>query len=102
MPKIDLPGGYSAVIALRMSEFRELWNDGTIKKLETLTSGGDLGEVYYPIFVRMVHSWDCVSEDDGRKLDPSKIEDYDEMGAAQFMALMTAASAYITGQETKN
>ena len=101
MPKIDLPGGYSAVIALRMAEFRELWNDGTIKKLETLADGGDL-EAYYPIFARAVRSWDCVSEDDGRKLDHSKIEDYDEMGAAQFMALMAAVSAYITGQETKN
>ena len=100
MPKIDLPGGHSAVIALRMAEFRELWNDGAIAKLQTLGDGGDLGEAY-PVLARMVRSWDCTTED-GRELDPSEPTEYDELEPSTFMALMTAAGQYISGQESKN
>ncbi|HUS97686.1 MAG TPA: hypothetical protein VMX97_13185 [Hyphomicrobiaceae bacterium] len=100
MPKIDLPGGYSAVIALRMAEFRELWKSGAIAKLQELGDGGDLGETY-PLLARMVRSWDCTAED-GRKLDPAVPEEYDELEPGVFMVLMTAAAQYIGGQETKN
>ncbi len=100
MPKIELPGGKSAVIALRMAEFRELWSSGAIAKLQSLADGGDLAEAY-PVLARMVRTWDCVSED-GKPLDPAQLSAYDELEPGAFMHLMKAAGAYLSGAESKN
>ncbi len=100
MPKIDLPGGKSAIIALRMAEFRELWRSGAIAKLQSLAEGGDLAETY-PVLARMVRAWDCVSED-GKPLDPAQLSSYDELEPGTFMRLMKAAGEYLSDTEAKN
>jgi len=96
MPKVDLPGGHSAIIALRMAEFRELWSSGAVQKLKAMSlEGSDLGETY-PLFAAAVRSWDCTTEQ-GQPLDPSRVESYDELEPSAFMALMQALAQYISG-----
>jgi hypothetical protein len=95
MPKVDLPGGKSAVLGLRMAEFRELWSSGEVRRLQELAEGGDLAEAY-PLLAKTVRSWDCVSLD-GKPLDPGKVESYDELEPGVFMRLMGAVAEYIGG-----
>ena len=101
MPKIDLPGGHSAIVALRMAEFRQLWSSGAVQKLQGFQKeGGDLGELY-PLLALSVKSWDCTDEA-GNELDPSKIASYDELEPGVFMRLMTVLAQYVGGMEQKN
>jgi len=101
VPKVDLPGGRSAVIALRMAEFRQLWASGAVQKLQNIgQEGSDLGETY-PLLAMSVRSWDC-TDADGNALDPAQLESYDQLEPAVFMRLMTALAQYVGGAETKN
>ena len=102
MPKVNLPGGRSALIALRMAEFRQLWSSGAVQKLQGMGQvGSDLGETY-PLFAAAVRSWDCTDEA-GKPLDPAQLASYDELEPSVFMALMQALAQYISGMgETKN
>ena len=101
MPKIDLPGGHSAIVALRMAEFRQLWASGAVQKLKAFQNeGGDLGELY-PLLALSVKSWDCTDEA-GNALDPAKIAAYDELEPAVFMRLMTEVAQLVGGMAPKN
>ena len=101
MPKVDLPGGKHAVIALRMGEFRQMWASGAIQKLQGIgQEGSDLGELY-PLLALSVKEWDCTDEA-GNALDPSQIASYDELEPAVFMRLMTVLAQYVGGMEAKN
>jgi hypothetical protein len=101
MPKVDLPGGHSAVLALRMEQFREMWQSGAIKKLQGMNAdGADLGDLY-PLLATAVKSWDCTDEN-GNALDPSQVESYDQIEPAEFMRLMTVLAQYVGGMEAKN
>jgi len=96
MPKVALPGGHSAVLALRMGEFRQLWAAGAVQKLQGMSAeGADLGEVY-PLLAIAVREWDCTGED-GQALDPHAIASYDELEPATFMALMQELGQYVGG-----
>lgn len=101
MPKVDLPGGKHAVIALRMAEFRQLWASGAVQKLQNMSAAGsDLGETY-PLLASSVKSWDC-TDAAGQPLDPSQVASYDELDPAVFMRLMTALAQYVGGADSKN
>ena len=101
MPKVALPGGKSALLALRMGEFRELWSSGAVQKLQGMSAeGADLGEIY-PLLAIAVRSWDCTDEA-GNALDPAKIAAYDELEPAVFMRLMTEVAQLVGGMAQKN
>lgn len=101
MGQISLPGGHTAVLALRMADFRELWASGAIRKIQGLSAeGGDLGDAY-PILAVAVRSWDLVGGD-GKPLDPTKPANYDELEPATFMRLLRAFAEYIAGEDSKN
>ena len=72
MPSNDLPGGQTAVLALRMGEFRQMWASGAVQKLQGMgQEGSDLGELY-PLLALAVKSWD-LHDEAGNALDPTKI-----------------------------
>jgi len=100
MPTITLPDGHTADIRFKMREFRDLWRDGTIQRMQALTTaeGGDLGE-FYPVLARVIRSWNLV-DDDGQVLDPTLEASYDELDPSQFMALVQAVSGMMSGGET--
>jgi hypothetical protein len=101
MPKVDLPGGRHAVIALRMAEFRQLWASGAVQKLQGIgQEGSDLGETY-PLLATAVRSWDC-TDANGNALDPAQVASYDELEPSVFMRLMTALAQYVGGADSKN
>lgn len=100
MAVVTLSGGKQAVIALRMAEFRELWQSGELKTLQNIGEGGDLAKTY-PILAKMVRRWD-VTDLDGQPLDPSKPESYDEIEPNIYLQLIRAAGPYISGEEAKN
>lgn len=100
MAKVSLPGGKSAVVALTMREFRQMWSEGSIEKFKELGDpGADMSEAY-PVMARMIRNWDCTDEA-GNLLDPSKPESFDELEPGQFMALVRAVAAYIGGEDTE-
>ena len=96
MPKVALPGGKSALLALRMGEFRELWSSGAVQKLQGMSAeGADLGEIY-PLLAIAVRSWDCTDEA-GNALDPHLVASYDELEPSTFMVLMRELGQYVGG-----
>lgn len=101
MPKVDLPGGKSAVIGLRMADFRELWSSGAVRKLQRMNlDDSDLGELY-PLLARTVIEWD-VTGVNGEVLNPKVEANYDELEPGTFMKLMTAVAKYVGGEDSKN
>jgi hypothetical protein len=102
MPKVDLPGGKSALLALRMSEFRQLWSSGAMQKLQGMSAAGaDLSEIY-PLLAIAVRNWDCTDEA-GNALDPHDVASYDELPPNIFMALMRELGQLVSGSvEVKN
>lgn len=101
MPKVELPGGKSAVIGLRMADFRELWSSGAVRKLDGLgQANSDLGEAY-PLLAKAVQSWD-LTDMAGNALDPHVAASYDELEPGTFMKLMTAVAKYVGGEDSKN
>jgi hypothetical protein len=101
MAVVELPGGHSATVGMRMAEFRELWASGAVAKLQAMTvAGGDMGDAY-PLLVRCVRTWDLTAED-GRALDPAQLADYDELEPGTFMKLLNGVSRFLSGEDSKN
>ena len=101
MPKVDLPGGQSAILALRMAEFRQLWSSGAVQKLQGMkAAGADLSEIY-PLLAIAVREWDCTDEA-GNPLDPHDVASYDELPPSVFMVLMKELGQLVSGVEVKN
>jgi hypothetical protein len=101
MAVLDLPGGHSATISLRMGEFRELWASGAVRKLQEMTQeGGDLGDAY-PLLAKCIRSWNLTDEA-GNALDPGNVTDYDELDPATFMRLLNGVARFLGGEDSKN
>ena len=101
MSVVELAGGHSAVIGLRMAEFRELWAAGAVRKLQGMVAdGGDLGDAY-PLLAKTIRSWDLTDEA-GNALDPAKVASYDELDPGTFMRLLNGVSRFLAGEDSKN
>jgi len=100
MPWVTLPNGKRVLFALRMAEFRELWQSGAIQALQNLEKSGDLAAAY-PVLAKTAKAWD-LTDLEGQPLDPTLEASYDELEPSAFLWLLKAVGAYISGEETKN
>jgi hypothetical protein len=73
---------------------------GTLKMRELRAWGeaeaaGDL-LACYGYLVRLIYAWDCT--EDGRPLDPTKVEDYDALDIPVYRAINRAVGKWLRGE----